>query len=152
MTKTRFVDTEDRNTYIVNTLLRGNYTLQKVADDVGLTRERIRQIYKKETGRRYVDRRIKHRKDSIIAKLKYLEAVKFDCVYCGQPVIRRDAGSSTKFCPDCRVATLMGSARDINKIVVCKYCKVEYHPYRNWRHQGSSYCSRECYYLYRRKR
>lgn len=125
------------------------YTLQQLGDVFGITRERVRQIYKKLTGKSYgVERRKKILSLSDIAaqqNLKRLEEPKI-CPACKKEYFPRTLHQ--KMCLDCRL--LIKGNRDPYTWCKCLYCGKDFHPIRTWRFVPAlknKYCSQEHYML-----
>lgn len=131
---------------IVRLLNTGDYTLQAVGDIYNLSRERIRQIYKRETGtpynRKYGQKRVRLKEQK---KIESLKLIKFNCKGCGKAVTREEARYNLSYCPDCHYLWKV-KRRDPKENRICLNCGVTFHPLRNWKSVGiSRFHSVKCY-------
>ena len=111
----------------------------------GVSRERIRQIYKRATGRgageRMVLRReIKNEVKGQVEKAK-LESVKFHCRACNKPVMHKEG--KYHLCVKCS-DMLTKRQRDPYTLLQCIVCGDDFHPFRN--NPNGKYCSTDCYF------
>ena len=155
MRKIHIASQRDRE--IIEALDSGEVTLQQVGDRYGITRERVRQIYKRETGASAKDNRLsllrKKRAEEHVQKLKESE---YDCSACGDHVIpttlKRNQPGDRRLCEKCR-HILKVEGRDPFTLVECLWCKVSFHPNRMYGRlamQDPKYCSREHWVLDKR--
>ena len=129
----------------------GKYTLEEVANKYDLTRERIRQIWKKNTGRGY-DRYQKYRRQIKEEKeQEFLDSVKYICLRCGKEVTHRESWGSV-YCFDCRQTMLRGGTRNYRVSKTCLSCSKKFHPWTNANSpsvvnysKAGQFCSRDCY-------
>jgi Zn finger protein HypA/HybF involved in hydrogenase expression len=143
---------EDRNRKLIEMLDTGDYSLQDVADKFEISRQRVHEIYTRETGSDGFNvRRKKSRKKN--AMKNYLERFEFAfyCKGCGRAVrkgwtkARHYNATRTKYCPWCHAITK--KKRDPRITFTCAYCAKEFHPFYNWMSTEGypRFCSRECY-------
>lgn len=146
-----------RNLRVVELAATGKYTLQRLADTFHVSRERIRQIYKRYTGKRFQERlALDHAK---IVKRKELEAAEkelhkkdiiFYCFNCHSPVSREERkGGTRKFCKKCQ-ELYRGDGRDLSITKLCKGCGTPFHPFRSAGYPNSNkskgiFHSKDCY-------
>ena len=133
---------------MVSSLLTGAYTLEEIGEKYGITRERVRQIFKRKTGLPYYHRKLESQKARVEAYKKEMEAIKFYCTICDEPVKRKDSGSLMNHCPECWVKReKIGNLRDIKTTFICDECGDSFHPYRNWRYLKNKprFCVNTCY-------
>lgn len=136
---------------LIHEIDAGLTTLDGAGKKYGISRERVRQIYKKATGKG-ARNRIK-----AMAEVKEYEKglrdleVKVVCERCGTIVLRGEArtkGGGFKYCRDCRELQIYAQ-RDIRTTFWCETCKEDFHPPRNWRvpkqRAKGRFCSMACY-------
>ncbi len=139
---------EVRNLQIVTYLLTGVYTLKQMGDKYNVSKERIRQIFLRETGLPFYPRRVLAQKKRIKAWRKQMNEIAYYCKYCKKPVKYAEKSSGTLYCLKCRIKRRRGMLRDNSTTFICTMCKKKYHPYHNWRYlrkPKKRYCSMECY-------
>ena len=126
-------------------------TLVSVGDELGISRERVRQIFKKITGRGWgIQRRTTERE---LRDKAWMDTVIFACRQCGREVNRRfrlENGykKSSVFCSDkCRG---IYNRRDFKVTKICVRCGKGFHPFRNWdspsNRSKALFCSQDCYW------
>jgi len=126
-------------------------TLVSVGDELGISRERVRQIFKKITGRGWgIQRRTTEQE---LRDKAWMDTAIFACRQCGREVNRRfrlENGykNASVFCSDkCRG---IFNRRDFKVTKICVRCGKGFHPFRNWdspSNRGKAlYCSRDCYW------
>jgi len=108
----------NRNQAIIEEALLPESTLQSVGNHWGVTRERVRQIVSKATTVPYQTIR-----DGLIK-----DTTKFCCVACGKPISPRQAKAYCSW----RCSSVVVKY-DFKNPKICKYCKKEFFPHRNWR-------------------
>ena len=146
--KSMMVDRMD----MLEILETGKFTLREIAEKYGLTRERVRQIWKKNMGNGY-DRH--YRVLSKIKKEKYekfLNTIKFVCLRCKKKVANREKYSQV-YCSVCRKQMRMtGTRRNYRIIRVCGSCGKDFSPWfpfnspsQRARTKGGRFCSMKCY-------
>ena len=111
-------------------------TLQSVGDKYGMTRERVRQIFKKITGQSPKDMR----------RQFLIDGDNFKCPICGNPVRPRNPGHN-KYCS--KACYALTTKYDINTLSECQNCHGTFFPLRNWKsltkqHSGK-YCCTKCF-------
>lgn len=125
-------------------------TLQKMGDEFGITRERVRQILKKFTGENVASKRIVERKRiREEAREKKGRTVKFICRRCLKPMTYGEAKRQRFFCsPLCEKKYWTTARIGRSK---CDYCGGMYSPYRvrKWMHLNRSFCCVKHYNLFR---
>ena len=138
---------------IVSMLDTGDYTLEAVGKVVGLTRERVRQIYKRQTGnsygRKYGLKRVELRKEKFKESLKEF---KFNCKGCKKPVTKGEASHKSQFCIACHNIWAIDN-RDPKVTKVCIGCGIKFNPLRNWKFAGggNKFHSLRCYLDFMKK-
>ena len=146
-----FPTSKDRIAWVVEQD-RLSRTLEATGDELGLTRERVRQIFTKETNRGWGEDRIAENR-AVRETRRSEEAVRVRgaCKMCKTTLSRALTGSSHKFCSKkCRKEW---EYLDREVELRCDNCKEKFHPYRN--HKTPSvrskrhFCSRACYIKYR---
>lgn len=142
-----------RNKTIIEKLDSGRYTLKRLGEEYGITRERVRQIYKREMGRSHHEKRsefLKHQ--SHLYRLRIIREkkkhVRFLCKECGKPVTEIDDKRLIATCRSCS-RKYRKTERIPEKITICLFCHKEFHPYRGTPHQ--KFCTKQCYFDYCRK-
>lgn len=128
----------------------GKYSLEEVGEEFGITRERARQIYKKDTGK---SSRKKHQEfmaqRTHLCKLKAVREkrkhVRFLCKECGKPVTEVDDKRLLSVCSSCS-RKYRKLQRDPNRVDECWYCHIKFHPYRNG--VGQKFCTQAHYMAY----
>jgi len=138
---------KDRIIFVIEQEAEGK-TLREVGEALNLTRERVRQIFKKSTGKRWGrTRRLfgEIKRNERVAKL--LTEVYGECPQCGKGLTRVEVGRVQRFCTEkCRG---LWFRRNRSKLNICDNCGKKFHPFRctgfpSQRGTGA-YCSRECY-------
>lgn len=132
-----------RNEAILKDCESRDFTLEQMGEKYRVTRERIRQIYKQMTGKKYQLRNEKKREIKAQKREEWLDSVSFNCTACGKSVTHRGAGY--KYCNDCWKIRL--SQRNPNLWKICFQCLIKFHPYYHYNSQGvaNKFCSKECY-------
>lgn len=146
-----------RNLKIVALADTGKYTLEELGQKFGLTRERIRQIYKAMTGLHYRVRIDKNKVKRVVEKKVKMNQVVYNCVGCGIPVKRKYRHG--KYCDYCHILSSI-RRRSLLKTFVCVFCGEKYHPIYNYKSPsimkkktiGNCFCSMDCYSKYKRKK
>lgn len=134
---------------IVKFVESGQYTLQQVADKYNLSRERIRQIYKRETKKSTQNYRNQKKTKSLQEreeKRKIREQqVKFLCQGCKTPVFNIEGVRLKIFCSKC--SQLNYEQREVGITVTCDGCGEKFHPYKGRRYINlkSHFHDQECY-------
>lgn len=143
--------TERKKEKLLKESATGNFTLEQLGEKYGVTRERIRQIYKKATGLPYrtfiLTQRIKREE-------LYNKKVKFICGNCEITVLYKDdkRSGASKYCKECRKLETGEIANvDLKRWHVCKTCGISFHPkFRGIKSGKSKYkgyfCSAKCYF------
>jgi len=115
-----------------------------VGDELGISRERVRQIFKKETKKDWgaVKRARKRWEEE-----KRLDSVAFSCRQCKTDMTYRDKKGRRVFCS--RKCHTEYYERDRTVTNTCEKCSKEFHPYRYLGSKSQRYvgrfCSHECY-------
>jgi len=149
----------DRNQQIIKLAETKIYSGEELARMFGITRERVRQIYKKMTGkaigkeRQEFFSRIRSAK-----KERHLNSVNFTCLVCKKEVtFRENQYGNGKYCKSC---ISLSNKYDYTVWVKCSGCGKKFHPFRNHntpsviQHLTGKYgrfCTRDCYWSYLRK-
>lgn len=139
-----------RDELILDKLVNEGMTLTEVGNLVGVSRERVRQIYTNyygvgvmELARKRNKKRANNREEEIL----YL------CSVCGVAVKRKDSVSyyrRRKLCSACAKLSKENKYRDITRKVKCVLCGSYFYPYKdtyrkNGRRIRNKYCSAQCY-------
>lgn len=152
---------EERNKKLVELYDSGLYTLEQVGGMFDISRERVRQIYKRETGKSATIRRETKKKVEEIRRQKSLNLVAFKCGACGKPVTHREKGRRHSLCESCNYLQNVKQVA-IYTTYVCDGCGVSYHPkrtsisYAPTNHKkeyypGKHFHTQECYWEFRRR-
>ncbi len=132
--KIKTIDIEKNRELILDVLLP-KATLEKVGKKWGLTRERVRQIFKRSTGQNPGSIRKKFLKDG----------TKFRCPIDGKPVNPRGRKYCSNACYNVSCYYDMSATRK------CATCGGLFYPLRNWKSvqmnkgDAGKYCSRKCF-------
>jgi hypothetical protein len=105
-----------RNEEIAYRLGLGAHTLEDLAKIYGVTRERVRQIYVRETGKQW------HQVKNTLKR----HQPKIYCLWCGIEII----GQRRKFCTPRHKIKYWAVKRDITITYICTFCGKKFHPYR----------------------
>lgn len=153
----RWSENPERAAEIVRRINGGEFAIN-LAKELGISRERVRQIYKKETGHgtRHL-RTYNLRLQKAAARKVFLASVKFICQYCKKPVRFGDTPRNMRtFCFDCRQMVNQRQL-DLQNLVVCDGCGITYPPYRTTRgkyrrhfHDIDCYNKNKSGYLYQK--
>ncbi len=116
---------------VVNQILLPHITLDDVGKFYGVTRERIRGLFKAEVGRGYGE----------VKKDLFKISKKFLCLMCG---IRLRPNQKLYCSEKCYRVSIKF---DFKSERTCKKCNKQFYPHRNWKHVRSTgtYCSQKCY-------
>lgn len=121
-----------RERQIVFLMNTGLFTLERVGKLYGISRERIRQIYKKKIGTSHIEKRDRLFQPQIQKEIKkLLKSVKFHCVACKKPVTYEKARNSYSLCKNCRKIQVI-EQRNPYITLICTKCGKSYHPLRNY--------------------
>ena len=135
----------DRDKRIIEFYDQG-LTLQQTGKIFGVTRERVRQIYLRVTGKAWGDRRREElRKRREKKREAWLHKPYGWCRQCGIPLVRVNPLHRTFFCS---LACLKEwNKRDHKIIRICKTCGQGFHPWRTfrWGRAKGKFCSFACY-------
>lgn len=136
-----------RNKLLLRNLRSGNFTLQDVSDRYGITRERVRQIWKASEGKGFTKFRDKQKRTKARERKEFLKTIKFHCSACKKPVTHKEAFRKHNLCKRCSYI-LMVLKRDPYVLFTCEICGREYHPQRNHKAYNSKrkFCTTECYF------
>lgn len=139
---------------IVKYLKRYHPTLETAGKRYGISRERIRQIYKRETGKPYRIRLDTNRKNKEEETRKRLKSVRYHCKACGKAVTYKEGYHKHFYCNGCHyIRTVL--RRDPQKTFICDECGIKYHPLHNWKFLGYEnqlrFHNHRCYEEYMRK-
>jgi endogenous inhibitor of DNA gyrase (YacG/DUF329 family) len=137
--------------FIVINIKKGIAPVQ-IADDLGVTRERIRQIFKEEYGvnpQKYLQETFplklltkKEKADTLILRNRY-------CVYCGKPFINKTENGRRYFCSSRCQNKMVYKYNTFKNSKTCLVCGKIFLPYRVSKYikRGNLhryFCSREC--------
>lgn len=145
--RNRYSRTMIRNQEIIRRLTMEDITLQELGEEYGLTRERIRQIYERTTGKDYGDivqkRRERIKTERIILESKPREK---RCPGCQKLYIITN--NVCIYCSACHLIARQG--RKPNVLKNCLVCEKEFHPFKNVSSMSQQtfnrgrFCSRTC--------
>ena len=128
-------------------------TFQSVGDKFGISRERVRQIFKAKTG---MGRDELKRAEKFQKKVNLMQKIKFFCKQCKDPVIYSQQGIR-KFCSTTCWKEYYSSrgegCRNLKVKLICSGCGIDYHPHRNVNSPSilkgktlkRNYCTKKCY-------
>lgn len=137
-------------------LQTGKFSLQAMATEYGVSRERIRQIYVRETGEPF---KVHNKYLGVLMverRQKHLDSVAFFCVGCKATVLYREktkarveprrTGAGRLFCKSC-VDLMYKKERDPRKKRKCRVCEKPFFGFKNEVYQGlkGHFCSAVCY-------
>ena len=139
-----------RQSYIIKNLGSGKKSMVQLAFELGISRERVSQIYYKaigetERGSLLIARRERQEEQ----RENWLDSAKFLCASCGIPVSHREGKYLHKYCLKCH--DIGKKERRIMRITfICSTCKKSFHPFYNSTNKNKvgHFCSRECYHNY----
>lgn len=145
----RIVDRTD----MLEMLESGRYTLVEVGIKFGVTRERVRQVWKNNMNNMGVGYK-KHRQFLGVLRdekeQKYLDSFSYICLQCKKEVTHREKYGWV-YCKSCRESLLHTSRRNYRVIRVCPTCNKEFSPWNNYSAPSLSgrrtgrFCSIDCY-------
>lgn len=130
-------------------------TLRSVGEVYGISRERVRQIYKKVTGIPYTKvlevKIIKRQGKAARKREEFLNSPRGNCISCGKTIYYKDK-YIRKYCKECGKAR-KNDRRNYKKISICTNCKVSYNP-RNHNvsykpKTDNTFCTMKCYAQYK---
>lgn len=151
---------QERNDQLVKLALTGVYSLKDLSNMFDITRERVRQIYKKATGKKFTVR-LEARRNLRKARLaRLLNLVAFNCKACKRPVRYGEKSKRKVLCNECNYRSSVQQIAIYN-VCTCDNCGKEYNPKRTVLRQhkqaqkeGKSlgtFCTTKCYREFRRK-
>ena len=138
--------------YIIKQVIGGR-TLKDLGQELGLTRQRVEQIYFKFMGQ--CVRPLKRAKFLMQRKAE-LAKVKFYCLICHNPVTFGNARSRRTFCAKC-VPPGLGHNERVAARFKCSGCGIMFHPIRTTEHHfmgsdprytGRRFHNAECFHNY----
>jgi predicted amidophosphoribosyltransferase len=138
-----------RDLLIVKGLEQPFSTLNSIGREYGLTRERIRQIYHRITGKKYTE--LIKTKSLARQKIKNNDMIKsFSkfCSACGKPISYEEHVKYPirEFCSDCHYISHT-IKRDPKIFIKCDYCGKLFHPFRYKKYikpAKNNFCSLSC--------
>lgn len=136
-----------RLNFIIDKIENLHCTLGQVAADVGVTRERVRQLYFKEkrhgVGELRHQETLKRRAIELAKKLQRDKEVKRGCSACGGNVYQ---GSPNRWLCDKCHDILCKYRKDPYTEFKCQQCGEKFRPHSNWKSTVKpQYCSLACY-------
>lgn len=145
-----------RNVEIAEKLESGRYTLEQVGAMYGVTRERVRQIHKKITGKPARARLSNLQEIRKERKARIDKTLAYYCKGCQKPVLHKDR--KVKFCDTCWDIRF-NQERNPNVTLKCRRCKRDFHPFSNWKspsvagaHKKGVFCCQHCYWFFGREK
>jgi len=135
-----------RNDTIVRLLNSGRYTLQEIGNKYKISRERVRKIYKNETGKPYqLHKHYEYQLKQAFLKKKEL-TIKFICAGCHKAATYHEVSRKKKLCSNCN-DLLIKRHRNPYILAQCAICGVKFHPFRDLQYHNDSkklLCSNRC--------
>lgn len=126
-------------------------TMIKTADTLGITKQRVDQIYKRERGRYWSEEKKRKKMAELNRIIERANTVKFVCKNCHKPVLWKDAGNAKIYCTIfCNKEFKSRFQRNFKKTNVCVGCGINFHPYRGFPDQP--FHNRKCYFKNMNKR
>lgn len=150
----------ERNAEVIKSCQTGKFTLSQLAVMYGISRERIRQIYKKGTGASYrvriLNYREKRKEEEVqqLAQFAITPIRKCAAVGCAKGVYAKKGKTKRAYCED---HFAISKDRNLRIRLSCYVCGMFFFPFRNYnspslRHRRKSiYCSPRCYGINMRK-
>jgi predicted RNA-binding Zn-ribbon protein involved in translation (DUF1610 family) len=122
--------------------------ITKVGKTLGLSRQRVDQIYKRERGRCWAEERKEKKEKETLEIIKRLEErknrVKFTCKYCGEPILWKDAGARRVYCSRPCIVSFKSIVKRSKKPKVCAGCGIKFFPWTTTPNQ--KFHDQKCYY------
>jgi DNA-directed RNA polymerase subunit M/transcription elongation factor TFIIS len=139
----------ERNKDIVEKLINGVESIVTLGKKYNISRERVSQIYYKETGSKRGELRTHREELRQYAKNIILDSFKFVCEGCGKHVDHREGHYKRKYCQDCH-NLVQNEKRSIGITHQCSTCGKDYHPFTNAKQERKSgyFCSLICYHKF----
>jgi len=136
-----------RDKIIVRAILKDGRTGSSVGQAFGITRERVGQIFYRETGKSIRQVTLERKTEEYKRALKERERF---CIHCGAKI--RDP-RRRKYCTNLCYSE-RNSQRRSTKIFKCTYCKKEFHPFYTSQYSKSEnhFCSHKHFLLWRKKK
>ena len=130
----------------------GEYTLEQVSKQFGLSRQRVNQIWKKNKGfgyRKHIEvvRDLREQR-----REKFLDSIFYVCLRCKREVSYREnrVRPGWVYCKDCRDIMDNSTYRNYRIVKVCQTCGKDFHPFNNYKSPSSRnksiFCSMKCYF------
>lgn len=140
---------ESRNQDIIQQLTEGTASIVNLGKKYNISRERVSQIYYRETGESRGKLRVRRSSIRKQKKEDFLSAVKFVCASCGKEVTNAEGKYKRKYCNDCHELSQYHK-RALDIIYTCSTCGKDYHPFSNSKHKRilGHFCSLDCYYKF----
>jgi len=138
----------ERDALIVEFGDKGTKTLSELGEEFGISRERVRQIYFRQTGKPFTSRILNVRRigaavrEGARRRLETSKPVK--CAGCRKPYQRYDFRQ--RYCTDCQ--TIRRNQRDPRITLRCFNCKKDFHPLLNAVYSlqnRAKFCTIACY-------
>jgi len=130
---------KDRRHEIIGKLLLPDETMGTISRVYGISRQRLDQIFQKETGYKYMD----------VKKRLFELSENIVCIVCGSKIKARKNLKFFKYCS--KKCYKFSLKYDISQTFKCNFCKQSYFRFRNWKNmKGINYtqdqhCSLACY-------
>lgn len=140
---------EERNRDIVSKLINGVESIVTLGKKYNISRERVSQIYYKETGAKRGQLR-EHRKElRDEVRNVILNSFKFICEGCSKNVDHREGHYKRKYCQDCH-DLVQNKKRSVAIVYKCTTCEKDYFPFTNSRKERKAgyFCSLDCYHQF----
>lgn len=126
------LSTQERNKEIVAKLQTGLYTLEQLAQEYSLTRERIRQLHKNITGSASTAHNDRKRLLREQSEQKHLQQIKMRCSGCKKEITYQEGRQRKKYCNDCHNIR-MNLYRNPEIQNTCVNCGITFNPKANYK-------------------
>ena len=135
---------------IFTSLQQGKSNLGKLSRKLGISRERVSQIYYRILGSEFRGDLQKKRARRLIDKRRTkMKSTKFICAACGKKVNHLEGKFKHKYCQSCH-----NKSQDQRKMTVtwiCDWCGKSYHPLKTGSDKGKHFCKKAHYVKYSKK-
>lgn len=146
-------NTAERDQDIVSKLINGTESIVTLGKKYGISRERVSQIYYRETKTKRGELRTHREELRQYAKKIILDSFKFVCEGCGKNVDHREGHYKRKYCQACH-DLVQNQKRSVATVYKCTTCGEDYFPFTNSKKDRKSgyFCSLKCYHIYQKSK
>ena len=133
----------------------GTYTLQEIGEKYGISRERVRQVWKRAKGYGFDAHRLRLKHLWELSHEEHLKEIKFVCTGCEKPITFKEGFHKSKYCNDCRILYTTINI-DLSRWHICKTCGIKFRPKVRFAHHRNPktyhgryrgyFCSKKCYF------